>query len=84
MGSASARSSTKRAIGPIVVRGSFMALMKGKWPVSGSRPVVGFSPLIPQACAGWRMLPPESDPRPSGEPPAAISAASPLLLPVVL
>src|SRR5207244_11396985 len=31
-------------------------------------------------CAGRRMLPPESLPSPSGEPPAAMIAASPLLL----
>ena len=65
----------------MVVRGSFMKLMRGKWPVTGTRPCVGLSPAMPQAWAGVRMLPPESLPSPSGEPPAAMIAASPLLLP---
>ena len=55
--------------------------MQGKWPVSGTRPAVGLRPAMPQAWAGWRMLPPESEPSPRGDPPAAMMAASPLLLP---
>jgi hypothetical protein len=58
--------------------------MKGKWPVNGTRPVVGLSPAMPQQCAGCRILPPESLPSPSGEPPAAMIAASPLELPAGL
>ncbi len=36
---------------------------------------------MPQKCAGWRRLPPESLPSPQGEPQAAMIAASPPLLP---
>ena len=36
---------------------------------------------MPQQWAGQRMLPAASVPRPSGEPPAAMIAASPPLLP---
>jgi hypothetical protein len=43
-------------------------------------PKVGFSVAIPQQCAGHRRLPPESLPSPSGDPPAAMIAASPPLL----
>ena len=46
-----------------------------------SRPGVARRPHTPEKCAGTRMLPPKSVPRPSGEPNAATSAASPPLLP---
>ena len=81
IGNVSARSSTQRAIGPITVRGSASALIGGTWPVFGTRPLLGFNPATPQQCAGQRMLPPESLPRPSGDPHAATITASPLLLP---
>ncbi len=47
----------------------------------GTRPAVGFSPVMPQWRAGLRIEPPASLPIPSGEPPEAISAASPPLDP---
>ena len=50
-------------------------------PAFESRPDEGFKPHTPQSCAGTRMLPPMSVPRPSGEAPAASSAPSPPLLP---
>jgi hypothetical protein len=45
------------------------------------RPAVGRIEAMPQKAAGMRSEPPMSLPRPSGEAPAAISAASPPLLP---
>ena len=45
------------------------------------RPEVGFSVVKPQKCAGMRKLPPMSPPMPMGEPPAAMIAPSPPLLP---
>src|SRR5207249_2562743 len=50
-------------------------------PVAGTRPGVGFSPQIPQKCAGTRIEPPPSLPTPPAEQPAAIAAASPPLEP---
>jgi hypothetical protein len=38
---------------------------------------VGLKPNKPQKCAGIRILPPISEPIPSGEPRAAIKAHSP-------
>ena len=49
--------------------------------VMGTRPWVGLSVATPQKWAGTRRLPPESLPRPSGDAPAAMTAASPPLLP---
>ena len=46
-----------------------------------SRIVVGLIPQMPHEWAGKRMLPPRSLPKPSGEPPAAMIAASPPLDP---
>jgi hypothetical protein len=45
------------------------------------RPGVGFSPQIPQKCAGKRIDPPPSLPTPPIEHPLAIAAASPPLEP---
>src|SRR5438874_2476274 len=45
------------------------------------RPGVGFSPQIPQKCAGTRIDPPPSLPTPPAEHPDAIAAASPPLEP---
>src|SRR3981189_1909492 len=53
----------------------------GKCPVEGMRPGVGFSPQIPQKCAGTRIDPPPSLPTPPAESPAAMAAASPPLDP---
>jgi hypothetical protein len=50
-------------------------------PASGVRPCVGLKPTIPEKAAGTRELPPMSVPSPSAEPPAAMIAASPPLLP---
>ena len=50
-------------------------------PVRGTRPAVGFSPAMPQKCAGSRMLPPVSLPTSKGDPPAATIAAAPPLDP---
>ena len=47
----------------------------------GIRPGVGFSPAIPQKCAGMRMEPPPSLATPPAEHNAAIAAASPPLDP---
>jgi len=81
MGSRSQRSSTYRAIGPTWLRGSVSPPPSAYPPVLGTRPVVGLRAAIPQKWAGRRMLPPESLPMPIGDPPAAMIAASPLLLP---
>src|SRR5579864_189512 len=48
------------------------------------RPGVGFSPQMPQKCAGTRIEPPPSLPTPPVEQPAAIAAASPPLEPPAL
>ncbi len=53
----------------------------GECPVRGTRPLVGFSPAVPQTCDGWRMLSPVSLPMSNGEPPAATMAADPPLEP---
>ena len=45
------------------------------------RPGVGFSPAMPQKCAGMRMEPPPSLPIPPAEQNAAMAAASPPLEP---
>src|SRR5215510_9219938 len=45
------------------------------------RPPVGFKPNTPQNAAGMRILPPKSEPTPSGDPPEAMSDASPPELP---
>jgi hypothetical protein len=50
-------------------------------PVPGIRPGVGFSPAMPQKCAGMRMEPPPSLATPPAEHSAAIAAASPPLDP---
>ena len=50
-------------------------------PAREMRPLVGRSPAIPQKCAGRRMLPAVSLPQSKGEPPAAMMAAAPPLLP---
>ena len=63
------------------MRGSDIAMMRGKWPVDGTRPFVGFSVATPQQCAGKRRLPPESLPMPIALMAAATAIASPLLLP---
>src|SRR5712664_2081288 len=47
-------------------------------------PGVGFSPQMPQKCAGTRIDPPPSLPTPPAEHPAAIAAASPPLEPPAL
>ena len=49
--------------------------------MDGMRPGVGFSPQMPQKCAGTRMEPPPSLPTPPAEHPEAIAAASPPLEP---
>jgi hypothetical protein len=46
-------------------------------PLPVRRPGVGLKPNIPQKCAGIRILPPISEPMPSGAPRAAINAPSP-------
>ena len=70
-----------RASGPIWVRPSWSAPMRGKCPMFETRPADGLNPATPHHAAGPRMLPPLSLPMPSGDAPAATSAASPLLLP---
>jgi hypothetical protein len=53
----------------------------GKWPLAEMRPGVGFSPAMPQKCAGMRMEPPPSLPIPPAEQNEAMAAASPPLDP---
>src|SRR2546423_3030329 len=73
-----ARSSTRRAIGPVdVPRANGPTAAAGNCPEPGMRPGVGFNPAIPQKCAGIRIDPPISDPTPAAEHPEAIAAASP-------
>ncbi len=49
--------------------------------MDGTRPGVGFSPQIPEKCAGTRIEPPPSLPTPPNEQPDALAAASPPLEP---
>ena len=42
---------------------------------------MGFIPTTPHNAAGWRMLPPVSEPRANRTSPAATAAAGPPLLP---
>ena len=82
IGRRSARSSTRRAIGPSCVEDWQRSPRRtGQWPVRGTRPLVGFMPAMPQTWAGWRMLSPVSLPMSNGEPPAATIAAAPPVLP---
>src|SRR5271170_5413225 len=74
-------SATVRAIGPTTPSQGNAPLLGGKWPVAGIRPGVGFSPQMPQKCAGTRTEPPPSLPTPPAEQPAAMAAASPPLEP---
>ena len=53
----------------------------GMCPVRGRRPLVGLTLAIPQNAAGIRTLPAASLPNPNADPQAAMSAASPPLLP---
>src|SRR5581483_5984386 len=70
-----------RAIGPTTPNKANGPTEVGKWPVEGIRPGVGFSPQIPQKCAGTRTDPPPSLPTPPAEQPLAMAAASPPLDP---
>ena len=80
-GSTSARSSTRRAIGPSWVNDSNRPAGPGQCPVRGTRPLVGLIPATPHRCAGWRIELPLSLPMSNGEPPAATIEADPPLLP---
>ena len=75
------RSAIVRAIGPTTPSRANGPPDFGKCPVEGIRPGVGFSPHIPQKCAGSRIDPPPSLPTPPALRPAAIAAASPPLDP---
>src|ERR1700730_9351083 len=75
------RSATVRAIGPTTPIQAKAPALGGKWRVGGRRPGVGFSPQMPQKCAGVRREPPPSLPTPPIEQPEAIAAASPPLEP---
>ena len=82
--SSSATSATVRAMGETCVRGSLSAPSgpsSSIAPVIGTRPAVGLIAASPQKCAGSRALAPESVPSPHADPPAAMIAASPPLLP---
>src|SRR6266576_6324244 len=74
-------SATVRAMGPTTPIQEKAPEPGGKCPVAGMRPGVGFSPQIPQKCAGTRIEPPPSLPTPPAEQPVAIAAASPPLEP---
>ena len=65
-GRTSARSSTRRAIGPSCVNDSNRPPEPGQCPVLGTRPLVGLIPATPHRCAGWRMLLPLSLPMSNG------------------
>jgi hypothetical protein len=69
----SARSRAERAKGP---RWSRLET-KGKLPVRGNRPKVGFSPNTPHSEAGTRIEPLVSEPSVSGTCPAATAAPEP-------
>src|SRR5260370_8075994 len=73
-----------RAIGPTTPIQENAPTPAEKCPVAGIRPGVGFSPQMPQKCAGTRIDPPPSLPTPPSEHPAAIAAASPPLEPPAL
>src|SRR5271157_6432970 len=75
------RSATERAIGPTTPIHEKAPAPGGKCPVAGMRPGVGFSPQIPQKCAGARTEPPPSLPTPPIEQLVAMAAASPPLEP---
>src|SRR6202012_2781292 len=75
------KSSTIRAIGPTTPSNANGPPDFGKCPVEGILPGVGFSPQIPQKCAGTRIEPPPSLPTPPNEHPDEIAAASPPLDP---
>src|SRR5262249_30565712 len=75
------RSEIRRAIGPMHAPSDSVPLATGTCPSIGTKPVVGFSPAIPQKCAGTRIDPERSLPIPAGERHAAIAAASPPLEP---
>src|SRR5579864_1769905 len=75
------KSEMVRAIGPTTPNRANGPTDCGKCPVAGMRPGVGFSPQIPQKCAGTRIEPPPSLPTPPAEHPEAIAAASPPLDP---
>ena len=79
--SPSAMSAVVRARMPTSLRMASWPSEKLPVPRSGSRPADGLNPAMPHTAAGLRELPPMSVPRPSGEPHAAITAASPPLDP---
>src|SRR5207244_2733822 len=64
-----------RAMGPTTPIQEKAPAPGGKCPVAGTRPGVGFSPQIPQKCAGTRIEPPPSLPTPPAEQPAAIAGS---------
>src|SRR5271157_6577530 len=78
------RSATERAIGPTTPIHESAPAPGGKCPVAGMRPGVGFSPQMPEKCAGVRIEPPPSLPTPPAEHAEAIAAASPPLDPPAL
>src|SRR5258708_33163648 len=81
IGSVKIRSSAFLAMGPTWRNLADAPKAEGRRPVKGIRPDVGLRPAMPQKWAGRRMLPNPSVPKPSGDPPAAIMADSPPLLP---
>src|SRR5690606_6634800 len=68
---------TLRVIGPIWSREEAYATS----PYRETRPYEGFSPVIPQNEAGWRIEPPVSEPRVATISRAATAAADPPLEP---
>ena len=73
----SQRSATVRASGPDCARTASCPAKIPELPRFVQRSSVGFSAVMPQKCAGMRRLPPMSVPRPSGDMPDAMAAASP-------
>ena len=71
------RSSAWRVSGPSVSMYAASPSVLGNWPVLGTRPGDGLCPKTPLKNAGTRMLPPMSEPRPTGEPPEPTAAPSP-------
>ncbi len=77
-------SHTVPAIGPTTPIQENAPTPAGKCPVAGILPGVGFKPHMAQKCAGTRIEPPPSLPKPPAEHPDAMAAASPLLEPPAL
>ena len=84
MGVMSARSSTRRAIGPGCSHRSNTPPYPTMGPGRGTRTLVGLIPAMPLLCEGPRIEPPQSEPISNEEPAAATMAPAPPDDPAVL